>query len=487
MRRRDASARVLLLFGMTALIAYGYLIFRGGWSEQAAFGTPGSTAVRYWPMALLAAALLAAIRLRPPTRTVAASLSVLLVSLLYAAELLLAASSAGVGIAPSVPIFAVDLAATDSKKRIGAAAARFGVNVDLRDRIDVLTDMRARGVDAVPAVMLSDLLSRDDTGTATLFNAKALMPLGGIANTVTVLCNQASPEYVTYTSDEHGFRNPAGAWTSGRLDIAVVGQSHVQGYCLPDGQGFVDLLRTRDRRVLNLGMSGAGALLQLAGIREYLRPYAPRVVLWCYSEGLDLSDFEIESTWVSLKRYLDPGFSQRLLTRQTEVDDSLRTYVSARESRERSRQSVSAGGSFVGRSLDIVKLSHLRYKVDLVYGSNDSGSTAEGDSLMRDILKEAQSETSAWGGRLYMVYLPNWTRFRNGPRPSDRERRRITAIPEGLGIPVIDVTPAFEAQPDPLSLFPLRIFGHYNKAGSRLVAETITNYLNAVTHSASEP
>ena len=480
MRRRDASARVLLLFGMTALTVYGYLILRGEWSEQTVYGTPGSIAIQYWPIAVLAAALLAAIRLRPVPRTVVASLSALLVFLLCAAELVLAASIAGVGMAPSVPLFAVDLAARDSKARIGAAAARFGVSVDLRDRIDVLAEMRARGVDAIPAVMLSDLLSGE--GTATLFNVKALMPLGGVANAVTVLCNQASPEYVTYTSDEHGFRNPAGAWTSGRVDIAVVGQSHVQGYCLPDGQGFVDRLRTRNRRVLNLGMSGAGAILALGGIREYLRPYAPRVVLWCYSEGLDLSDLEIESTWASLKRYLAPGFSQQLLTRQTEVDDSLRTYISARESRDRRQQSVSGGGSFVGRSLNIVKLSHLRYKLDLVYGFSDSGPTAEADRLMSEVLKEAQAETSAWGGRLYMVYLPNWTRFRNGPRPSDRERRRITAIAEGRGIPVIDVTPAFEAQPDPLSLFPLRIFGHYDQAGSQVVAETITRYLAAVTH-----
>ena len=47
-------------------------------------------------------------------------------------------------------------------------------------------------------------------------------------------------------SDEHGFRNPAGIWNSPRVDIAAVGQSLAQGYCVPDGKGFVDLLRTHD-------------------------------------------------------------------------------------------------------------------------------------------------------------------------------------------------------------------------------------------------
>jgi hypothetical protein len=483
MKRRDAATRVLLAGGTAALTIYAYLLFRSGWSEPQLYSS-WAAAVRYSPIATFAASLYLAARLRSAGQVVLALVSVGLVLILYAAELVLAASNAGIGLAPSEPLFGVDRAAPSTKKKVAAAATRFGADVDLRDRADVLAEMHARGIAAVPAMMVSGFLDRQPIPA---IKPDALMPLSGIANTVTVLCNEGSAQYVSYLSDEHGFRNPTGIWESAPVDLAVLGQSHVQGYCVRDGETFVDVLRKHDRRVLNLGMSGVGALLQLAVIREYLHRLAPRVVLWCYSEGLE-TDLEIEATWPALMRYLDPSFSQQLLMRQTEIDSVLRTYLPNIEMRARNRQPISMTTMVVRRSVDVVKLSNLRHKVDLVYGSGDSGpGTKASDDLFKNILKQAQAETAAWGGHLYMVYLPNWTRYRNGPRPSEHERTRITTIARDLAIPVIDVTPQFEAQGDPLSLFPLRIFGHYNKAGSRLVAETITNYLNAVTHSASEP
>ena len=43
-----------------------------------------------------------------------------------------------------------------------------------------------------------------------------------------------------------------------------------------------------------------------------------------------------------------------------------------------------------------------------------------------------------------------------------------------LGIPLIDIhEKAFKSHDDPLSLFPFRENGHYNKYGYKLVAETI--------------
>jgi hypothetical protein len=80
---------------------------------------------------------------------------------------------------------------------------------------------------------------------------------------------------------------------------------------------------------------------------------------------------------------------------------------------------------------------------------------------------------AGWGGTLYFVYLPSWDRYHNGPIVSDRERQPVVAIANALSIPVIDVAVAFAASPDPLSLFPFRRFGHYNKAGNRIVAETV--------------
>ena len=49
-----------------------------------------------------------------------------------------------------------------------------------------------------------------------------------------------------------------------------------------------------------------------------------------------------------------------------------------------------------------------------------------------------------------------------------------------LDIPIIDIhSKVFDPHPDPLSLFPFRVWGHYNAEGYKLVAEAIGKRLEA--------
>ena len=221
--------------------------------------------------------------------------------------------------------------------------------------------------------MLADVLGGDGTVTApeSTDHEEPLVPLGGISSSPTLLCNE-SGQFVSYSSDEHGFRNPRGIWNSVRADIAAVGESWTQGYCVSDGKGYVDLLRTHNMVVLNLGMSGQSSLLQLGAIKEYLPRYAPKRVLWFFTEGIDLPDLYIESTHPFLMGYLEPTFSQHLLTRQPEIDRALRRMVSDIEARERAPHST-AGRPYIERALEIAKLWSLRQKVALIYGATPKG------------------------------------------------------------------------------------------------------------------
>jgi hypothetical protein len=54
-------------------------------------------------------------------------------------------------------------------------------------------------------------------------------------------------------------------------------------------------------------------------------------------------------------------------------------------------------------------------------------------------------------------------------------------VVEGLHIPLIDVSQAFQSHGDPLSLFPFRRFGHYNDEGNRIAAVAILNELRRAT------
>ena len=99
--------------------------------------------------------------------------------------------------------------------------------------------------------------------------------------------------------------------------------------------------------------------------------------------------------------------------------------------------------------------------------------------LFREILSQAKRRVDTWGGQLYFVYLPEWARYSDYTSWGKSERNRVLTMVESLGIPIVDIDPAFRATGDPLSLFPFRGLGHYNETGHRLVAEEVLRSLSA--------
>jgi hypothetical protein len=432
-------------------------------------------------LAALAVLFLASLWLRPAWKVAFASLWLILVVTVYALDIALANSwLAG----PVEPLWGLDQVSYADRMRFVRLGRSRGVEIDTRSPVEVLDELRARNLQAVLASMLGGRVVHEARDQSSQTARLTLLPLGGVSNALTVLCNE-SGRYVTYDSDERGFRNPRGVWNSSRADMAAVGQSLVQGYCVPNGTGFVDLLRQRYPVTLNLGMSGEGALLQLAAIKEFLPPYEPPIVLWFFSEGLDLGDVPYEGQHPWLKRYLEPSFSQRLLTRQPESDGLFQRAASEEEMRLRQRKPAHPSSSFIERSEEIIKLWDLRRALSLTYGIDSGGIVSEAPSataldLLSKALEQAQQVTRGWGGTLYFVYLPSCSRYLNGPRVSERERTKVLRVAQALGIPIVDVEPAFRKHEDPLSLFPFRRFGHYNEAGNQLVAAMVLRSISGV-------
>ena len=76
------------------------------------------------------------------------------------------------------------------------------------------------------------------------------------------------------------------------------------------------------------------------------------------------------------------------------------------------------------------------------------------------------------GSNLYFVYLPEYSRYKKNYDNSNYFL--IKRIVNELNISFIDINKkVFEKENDPLNLFPLRLFGHYNKDGYRKITETI--------------
>ena len=115
-------------------------------------------------------------------------------------------------------------------------------------------------------------------------NGTEVLPLSGISHSVTVSCNE-SGKYLIYESDRYGFHNPREIWKTGYFDIAAVGDSYTQGYCVPSDKNFVNLIRQHHAATLNLGMAGNGPLIELATIKEYVRFVKPRIVAMVFLGG----------------------------------------------------------------------------------------------------------------------------------------------------------------------------------------------------------
>jgi hypothetical protein len=173
------------------------------------------------------------------------------------------------------------------------------------------------------------------------------------------------------------------------------------------------------------------------------------------------------------------------LNRQSEIDRGLAAYLEAvpktswsiklKEVSERIEKS-----NPLPQALSIAKLSKLRERLGVVYGTaaNSSlGETAMKETkyrpqadLLFDVLLQAKKLVGEWGGSLYFVYLPARNRYAQG---LDHDRRAVLSAVSKTGVPIIDMHPIFLARKDPLNLFPLRLADHYNEAGHRLVAEEV--------------
>lgn len=458
---------------------------------------------KYVVPAGLAIALAAASGLNAERRINAAFAWVATVLTCYAFNFVLAFADASTNWDP--PTRWVSFQSGEERQDRAKIAKGLGVQFDTRSRLEILTELRRQGLDAWPSIAPRVVLREWWTHYYGPFpteyreslihmDGTELLPIGGIANKLTVYCNE-NGQYVLYDSDEHGFANPKQLWNLSRLQIAVVGDSFVHGACVPLDESYTALIRRRYPATLNLGNDGVGPLVQYAAIKEYLPALRPRVVIWSYFEGNDLYDMMRERQTV-MRRYLDDDYQQGLLQKQTDIDQALMAHIErAMQARSFWAKLISFSDRFVHperHGLEWARTLKLSYVWDLLQDAAGptkakakisppapyQPSVGRDDlKLFRTTLSKAQQTVAAWGGRLVFVYLPRYERYvpEVGGQPN---RDDVLAIVRSLGIPVVDLHPVFVAQDDPLELFPFKLPTHYNVLGNRVVAEAILHVLD---------
>ncbi len=478
-RNIERAARVagILFIGgaVFCVLVAGYFFYYYSWTQQRCFSSWAGPLLSYGLPLGLAGLLVAALWFRPA----------------YKLNLALLLISTGMAICLAELLFILTKPASFAEMRDQArqkAARAGGMDFDTRSRLQVVLDLQRAGIDAIPAIAPSMLLRPGENGNVKsdiAIDGTEVLPLGGVANKVTVLCNETGT-YLIYRSDEHGFHNPQGQWTDGHVDIVTLGDSFTQGFCVPSDKNFVALIRRRWPATLNLGNQGNGPLAMLATLKEYAQPFRPKVVLWFYFEN-DLMDLRLEKNSPLLLRYVESEFSQGLLSKQTEIDHALVAYVESAMAKSISQLEDQLAGItrkprdirwLLTLPVEVIKLGTIRNRLGLVSGGlcapdahPDAASVAEIE-LFRTVLLKAQEAVSGWGGTLYFVFLPGWERYA-GPQFANPNRGPVLTVARDLGLPVIDLHPIFQAHPDPLALFPFRQSGHYTEEGNRIVAEEV--------------
>lgn len=264
----------------------------------------------------------------------------------------------------------------------------------------------------------------------------------GISGVRTVFCNEGSG-LIVYDADEHGFNNPQGLWSQAPLDVLLVGDSYTHGACVEREDTFAATIRQVYPKTISIGIGGNGPILELAGLREYGPTLRPKVVVWVFTIDNDFSDFERESQNSVLRAYLDGEFSQKLLSRQAEIDDGLKSYF-RKVMVERlisQAQPVSPAKAVhidtqIGSIRDFFSLASLRRLLGVYFSWPVRDYQGVGD-----VLSKAKVLTESWGGRMIVVFQPSsysFIGFNRFDGISDMLQKDFARTVAQLDLPYVD-------------------------------------------------
>ena len=329
-------------------------------------------------------------------------------------------------------------------------------------------ELRNKGERTYPHVCPSMLTGITLAGA----DGSPLLPLGGMSDNL--LFTLDGSDVLVRRSDKYGFNNPKDQWKPADVEVVAVGDSFTFGADVPFGKSFVDLLRQHVGRTVNLGCGGNGPISELGTLTEYGTILRPKTVIWAYFEGNDLTkDIRRELRSPILKQYLDGKFTQRLASRQSEIDESLELFVNNLLTTRNQPKKTTTPLNL----RDVLLLTQLRTTIGLACGFDRREFQLACDfhddqlELFSRILDIAAKRVSAWDGRFVFVYLPGAKRYANWGAniDADGSRNAVLRVVDRLGIDRVDVHETFQRHADPQSLFS----GHYNEEGYRLVTDVI--------------
>ncbi len=315
--------------------------------------------------------------------------------------------------------------------------------------------------------------------------------LAPVPDVMTVLGNEGYG-WVTYQSDEIGFRNPPGLYSNhDRLDVFAVGDSFAMGCDVPDESFWVNLLREQeDLAVYTAGVPAAAPIQELIRLQEFGLPKAPRKVLWVFYDN-DYIGLPTEIRSPFLKALAPPELKGRFQCEEAEIDsfmtgEELKDWIDNKlntpirrgfYSNEWRTKPIITLLRFHSRLVD--KLIELTDR-QVLFHEETLQKAKQFGPLLKEVLASADRQVSARQGRVVFVYLPGvgyWLEHTQGT--FEEVRLRTLEIARSLNLHVFDFKEAVDRKGvDPFSLFAYgKKGGHYSPKGNEVLAEELGRYL----------
>ena len=106
-------------------------------------------------------------------------------------------------------------------------------------------------------------------------------PLSSIANYNTINCNE-NGYYSKYLSDRFGYNNNDDLWELNNFSFVLIGDSCAHGACVNYPNTISDVInKITNRKIINLGLSGNGPLLQYANLKEFFNFKKQEILFFC--------------------------------------------------------------------------------------------------------------------------------------------------------------------------------------------------------------
>jgi len=279
--------------------------------------------------------------------------------------------------------------------------------------------------------------------------------------------------------DHNGFRNDQDLRTA---DIAVIGDSMVEGMTVPDNQLTTSVLADLQHKVVaNLGQFGFGPQQELIVLKRYGLQLKPRTIVWMFTESNDLADLI--------------GYRQIALHPQNSWDFFVQRSFTRLLYRSVKRVLAPPKPSGVIRSGVLQTPDGTSRRMYFTYAAAAEPLTGDRPDAIRqtaDIVADASHLGNAQNARTIFVFVPDKFRvlhdFCKFPAASECRNWVPNNLPEQMRIAVLSAVPGIGYVDLTSSMVDATKTGvlpyytddiHLSPDGHRIAAEAINNYLNS--------